>query len=101
LIELKLPEAAVVLDPLRRFAHRRGDQRRAPYAPLAPHARETGALEHTYVLRHGGERHLKARCQLADRPLAGRKPRDDRAPSRIGESGECIVERLLVVNHMV
>jgi len=60
LIELELPEAAVALDPRRRLAHRRGDKRRAPHAPLAPNARETGALEHSDVFRDRGERHLES-----------------------------------------
>jgi len=101
LIELELPEAAVALDPRRRLAHRRGDERRAPHAPLAADAREAGALEDSHVLRDRGQRHLESRRKLADRALARCEPRHDRAPCRIGESSEGIVERPLMVNHMV
>jgi hypothetical protein len=101
LIELEPPEAAVTLDPRRRLAHRRGDERRAPHASLAADARKAGALEDTHVLRDRGQRHLESRRKLADRALACSEPRNDRAPCRIGESSEGIVEGPLMVNHMV
>jgi len=101
LIELELPEAAVALDPRRRLAHRRGDERRAPHAPLAPNARETGALEHSDVFRDRRQRHLESRRKLADCAFARGEPGDDCAPRRVVEGGERAVERLLRVNHMV
>ena len=102
LIELEFPEAAVLLHPRRRVAHRRGDERRAPDAPLAPHARQSGAFEDPDMLRHGGQRHREPRRQITDGALAGGEAGDDRPAGGVGQRGKGAVERRgLIVNHMV
>jgi hypothetical protein len=73
LIELKLPELTVSLDPRLRVAHRRSDQRRATYTTLAPDASEAGPLQHVNVLRHGRQRHVEPAGEFGDRMLAGRE----------------------------
>jgi hypothetical protein len=52
------------------------------------------------VLRYGGQAHIEARRQLADRFVARRQPRQDRAPRRIREPAKDRIEARMV-NHMV
>jgi len=101
LIELECPESAVLLHPGRGVTHRCGDERGPPRATLALYACEAGTLEHAHVLGDGRERHREARGELADRAIAVRQARDDRAPRRIGQRGESGVERGMTVNHVV
>jgi len=91
-----------VLDPLERAFHRRRRESRAPNASIAFDGGEPGALEHAHVLRDGGQRHVEARRELADRALAGREPSQDFSARGIGEGAKRRVEQLSVmVNHMV
>jgi hypothetical protein len=101
LIELGFPEPAVVLDPRGGVAHRARDERRAPYAPLTPYAREPGTLEDAHVLGRGRQRHVEMRRELADRLVAGRQPAEDLAPHRVRERAEGHVEPGRMVNHVV
>ena len=73
----------------------------SPSAPLTPYGGEAGPLENTHVLRHRGQGHREAACDLADGAITSRKLREDGAPSRIREGAECGVERVLLINHMV
>jgi hypothetical protein len=101
LIELEFPEVPVVVDPLRRFSHRRRDEHGAPHAALAPNASQAGALEDANVLGDGGQAHVEPRGEVADRAVTGREPGDDRPPRRIGKGAEGGVEGRVMVNHMV
>jgi hypothetical protein len=101
LVELRLPETAVALDPPGGLAHRRGDERRAAYASLAPHAGESRALEDAHVLRRRGQRHVEARRELPDCLVAGGESAEDLAPHRVRERSERGVEAGLMVNHVV
>ncbi len=99
--ELRLPELAIVLDPIARAPHGSGAQAGAPYAALAFDRGESGATEHAHVLGDGGERHVEARCEFANRAVAGGEPRQDLAARGIGERGKRGVERGGLVNHVV
>jgi hypothetical protein len=90
-----------MLDPRECTAHRLRLQMRASHAALSLNRCEPRALEHAHVLGNRGERHVEARGELADRPIAGCEPREDLASSRVGESEERGVERLGLVNHVV
>ncbi len=101
MIELRFPEPAIALDPLQRSAHRRGRQRGAPDTALTLDRRETRTLEHAHMLRHGWQRHVEPRRELADRPVASRESREDLPPRRISECSERAIEQLGMVNHTV
>jgi hypothetical protein len=65
---------------------------------------QPGPLEHGHVFLHGGERHVVARRQLADRRVGVHHARQDVAPCGVGERAEQLVEvvrRRLTCNHMV
>jgi len=100
-VELRLPEFAVTLDPGGGVAHRRGDQGRAPHAPLAADAGEAGALEDAHVFGRRRQRHVESPRQLADRLVAGRQPREDLATDGVGERRKRGVEACVMVNHVV
>jgi hypothetical protein len=69
LVELQLPELAVVIEPGHGVAHRRGDQSAIPATTVPPPHHQPGALEDPEVLAHRGEGHAEGRRQLADRAL--------------------------------
>src|SRR5689334_17954154 len=87
-IEAFFPEAAVVLDPLRRIFQRPGFQpRRAPLR-LAAAGDQPRALQHFQMLGNRGGAYTEGLCQFADGCLAEREPGEDRASCRIGEGGK-------------
>jgi hypothetical protein len=90
-----------MLDPRECTAHRLRLQMRASHAALSFDGGEPRALEHAHVLGNRGERHVEARGELADRPIAGGEPREDLASGWIGEREERGVKRLGLVNHVV
>jgi hypothetical protein len=92
LIELRLPEAAVLVHPIGGTRERRRDQPAAPEAPVAPNGGEPGALQHPEVFGDRRERHGERPREIADRRLAGREPCEERAAGRIGEGGEGAAE---------
>jgi len=100
-VQLRFPEPAVPLDPVARPLQRSSPQPCATYAPISLHGGELCLLQHTDMLRHGGQRHVEARCQLADGTVAGGELRQDRTPRGISQRGEGPVECVLIVNHMV
>ena len=64
-------------------------------------AGEAGALQDVHVLGDGGERHVEAGGELADRALPFGELGEDVAPRGVGECGEGGVERVGLVNHVV
>ena len=100
-IQLRLPEAAVALDPVARPSQRLRPELGRAHATRALDSGELGPLQHADVLRHGGQRHVEARCELTDRAVAGGELGEDRTPRGVGERGEGAVERPLIVNHVV
>jgi len=101
-VEPTLPEAAVALDPLRRFAHRTRDQPKLVHAAAFLAGDEADRLEDPQVLRDRRQRDFERRRQLSDASAAVGEAGDDRPPGGIGEGGEDRVERVrLSVNHMV
>jgi hypothetical protein len=101
LVELKVPETPVVLDPGGRFAHRCNDERRSANTSFAANLRQAGALEHPHVLGDGGQCHVEAARKLTDGPVAPCEPGENLAARGVSEGREGGVENGVIVNHMV
>lgn len=102
MIELRFPEDAVRFDPIRRVSQRRGDDAAVARAAVLADIGEARALQHAHVLGDGGERHVEARGEFADRLVALGEPCEDGAPGGIGERAERGVEDPAgMVNHVV
>jgi len=86
------PEASVMVDPVRGDPQRRGPQ--PAHAPLRVDASfdQASALEHPQVARHRRQRDVERLGEIADCSLAACEPRQYRAPRRIGERGESLVQ---------
>ena len=100
-VELPPPEAAVLCDPVAGRFERMG---REPAAALPPHLAigdEPGAPEHTDMLEERRQRHSVRAGELPDRGLAVHQLFQDGPPDGVGEGGEGLAERRLMVNHVV
>ena len=85
-IELSLPEAAAVGDPLGGVGHGARIQP-AMMHPAALGARQqTGVFEHAQMPRDSRSRDIVRLGQLADSRFAPRQPLDDAAANRIRQS---------------
>src|SRR5262245_50120605 len=87
-IEARLPEPAIMREPIGGVAHWRGVEPARPPLRLAPPRDQAGAFEHLEVLGDAGKTHVERLGELGHRGLAKRKPRQDGAPGRIGERRE-------------
>jgi hypothetical protein len=76
-------------------------QTAVPYASVASHRRQPGALEHPEVFRDRGQRHRERLCQLADRVVTRRQSSQDGATRGVGKRGKGLIEQAWLVNHMV
>src|SRR5262249_37149597 len=88
-VETLLPVAAIAPHPVGDLLER---PRRDPAGPplgVAPPLNQSRLLQHLEVLRDGGKTHLERLGQLPDRRLAFGQTLQDRAPSRIGDGGQC------------
>src|ERR1700683_4558032 len=90
--ELRLPEPAVVLEPLRSVAQRPGFQ--SPRAPLRiPSARnQSRAFEYFKVLGNRGLAHRERLRQVRHRGLALGESSQDGPARRVGQRGESSVK---------
>jgi hypothetical protein len=93
LVELRFPEAAVLLHPPRRIAQRIGVEAAPPHAPVAANRGQPRALEHAQVLGHGGQRHRERLREIADRGIAPGEPRQNRPSRRVRQRGKGQIER--------
>src|SRR5271154_6055538 len=87
-IEARFPQAAVVLEPVIDSFEDAELDPAGPPLRLAPPCDQAGPLEHLEMLGDRGTAHLERLGELADRRLAGREARQDRAPRRVGEGRE-------------
>src|SRR2546426_9266589 len=86
-VELRLPVAAVPLDPAGRLSHGAGDQPAAAHPAMLGVSHEPPALEHAQVLVNAGERDGEGARQLGDRRLAPREAGERSEERRVGK--EC------------
>src|SRR2546422_8430855 len=101
-VELRLPVAAVPLDPAGRLFHGAGDQPAAAHPAMLGVSHEPRALEHAQVLVNAGERDGEGARQLGDPRLAPREAGEDRAPRGVGERGAGGIDRVpFILNHVV
>ena len=102
-IELRFPEAAVVLDPGRCVLHRLGAQAAAMDSAVFLPRDEAGGFQHAQVFRYGGERHFVGRGEVADRCCTlACEARENSAARGVGERSEGGIEHVSsIVNHMV
>jgi hypothetical protein len=97
------PEALVAIEPVHRLLHRLGGQPARDRAAGLFARDQSGVRQHIEVLHDRGQRHRERLRQLADRQaFAIAKPRQKRAPGRIGQRGEGAVQiAFLILNHTV
>jgi hypothetical protein len=106
-VEIVGPEVLVAVQPGKRLLHRLGGQPAGDDAAGLFARNQAGVRQHVEMLHDGGERHRKRLRQLADRDRgARRKPRQQRAPRRVGERGKGVVQiafsrGVAILNHKV
>src|SRR5689334_22240610 len=93
-VEALLPETAIVADPPGGPFERRCIEANGAGLGVAAAQDEAGAFKHLQVLGDGWLAQSEGGDELVDRGLAGREPRKDRAPRRVGQSREYAVELL-------
>src|SRR5688500_8453060 len=93
-IEAQLPHAAITLHPIGDVLEGRQGELTGTPLRLAPARDEARALEHLEVLRDSGQAHVEGLSQFRHGALARRQAGEDRAPSRVGERGECEAEMI-------
>ncbi len=84
-IELRLPGAAVALDPCRGAFHRAGGEPAAVDAAVNFAVEKSRRLEDTQMLRDRRQRHREGIGQLGHRRFAPREARQDGATRRVGQ----------------
>jgi len=95
------PEALIAVQPLHRRHHRVRPQRACDNAPAFAAHDQSGIAEHIEMLHHRWQRHREWPRDFADRQIAliG-QPGDNGAARRIGQRGECVIERGgVILNH--
>jgi hypothetical protein len=92
--EAFLPESAVILEPLAGFGEWFGADSAWPALRVSSARDQSGAFEHPQVLGYGGLTHGERFCEHHHRRFAGREPRQDGAPGRIGQRGKRCIESL-------
>lgn len=101
LVELGIPEQAVILEPGSGAPHRGGLEAAVPAAAVPAAGHQAGLLEDAEVLAHRGEGHRERGGELADRVIPDPEPAQEAAAGGIGEGAEDRIEVGLLVNHMV
>lgn len=91
----------VSFNPFRSAFHRLGDQPAAVDSSVFTPLNQLGALKDTQVFRDGGKRHVVRGGEIADGRFALREAREDAAARGVGKRGKSVIERRLIVNHMV
>src|SRR5262249_39192436 len=87
-VETPHPQSAVALEPVVHLLESRWFNATGPPLRLAAASDEAGALQHLQVLGHSREAHLEGFCELRDRGLAQRQPRQDGPTRWAGEGRE-------------
>src|SRR5438034_2015438 len=91
-IEALLPETPVALHPVVDVLERTRVEPAGPPLGLATARDQPGVLEDLKVFRDGRKGHVERLGDLGHRGLTFREAREDGAPRRIGERGECRAE---------
>src|SRR5271170_3690985 len=97
-IEALFPMPAVMFEPLGGILERTRIEPAGPPLRLAPARDQAGALQHLQVLGDPRKRHVKRLRQLGHRGFAPGKPRQNRPPGGVGESGKREAE--LIGHHL-
>jgi hypothetical protein len=101
-VEPLLPELARMIEPVGSLLHRLRGQSAAHDPTLLLPPDKARALENLQMLHKTRERHGKGTRELADRPASGGEQLYHLPASRVGESREHRVERLVyILNHKV
>ena len=97
------PEALVAIEPVGGGAHRFGLEAAGDGAAGFLALDETGVRQDVEMLHDRGQRHREGLRQLAHRQaFLVLKPRQQRAPRRIGKRRKSAIEPLvLILNHVV
>src|SRR6185312_3721740 len=99
-VEARVPEAPILLDPVRYFPERRRfDSGRAPLR-VASARDQSGAFQHLEMPRYRGLADGERLRQLRDRRLPGRQTGENGAPGRVRKRCECCVEGGRALKHI-
>jgi len=94
-IEIVGPEALVAVEPIHRLLHRFRSEPACHDAAGLFARDQAGIRQHVEVFHDRGQRHGKRLGELTDRErIAVGKPRQQRAPGRIGERCESAIQDL-------
>src|SRR5690606_29393787 len=72
-----------------------------PRPALLPRGHEPGRLQHRHVLLGARERDARLRGELPDRRVAPPEPLEEADARGVGQGGERLVDRRLILNHLV
>src|SRR3981189_3565978 len=98
-LEALLPVAPIAPGPFRHLLQRSGPQPAGPGLRLAAANDESGTLQHLQVLGDRRLPHVEGLRELHPSRLPGGKPREDRAPRGVSQSGKGRVE--VACSHVV
>src|SRR5262245_37791602 len=102
LVEARVPELAVPLDPGRLQLQSALAEPAGPHAPDLLRGDEPRLLQDTDVLLHAREGHVELHGQVRDRRVGATELFQDAAPGGVRERGERGIEAgLLILNHWV
>src|SRR5579871_4838566 len=98
-VKAGFPDGALLGEPALGPLHGARHQAARADAAMLLRSDEASGLQHTDVFHQAWQRHVERLGELADGRLALREPRKDRAPRRIGERAEHVVEMRRIVSH--
>lgn len=94
-IDVRRPEAAVLVDPGGGVFEGAGVEAAGPPLRFATARDQAGAFQHLEVFGDGRHRHLEGPGEFGHRSLAEREPAQDGAARGIGKGGECGAQLIL------
>src|SRR6187397_191164 len=92
LVEARVPQLAVPLEPRRLLFEPARPQLAGPHATDLLRADETGLFQDTDVLFHARQRHVELLCQVRDRSVGTPELLQNAAPGGVREGGERGIE---------
>src|SRR4249920_3581749 len=102
LVEARIPELAVLLDPCRLFFESARAEPAGPHAPDLLRGDELGLLQDADVLPHAGKGHVERLGQICDRSVGTSELLQNAASGGVRERGERDIESAArILNHVV
>src|SRR5690606_13179792 len=101
LVEARLPEPAIPLDPLHLVLEPPRAEPTGPHPPDLLRRHEPSPLEDPDVLFHARQGHLKPLCEVRDRGVPAAQLLQNPAPGRVGQRRKRDIEPLCILNHSV